>query len=503
MMKVKHWVDAHLAECYLFFMLALFPLIIHDFYFDITYTKYNFLIKVTIVFAIVTVVVREIEIGVYKSFFCAPPFLFYWLFLISGVITTLLSTYRSDSFWGKAGRYNGWFTYLIYGIAFFIVFSQKKISYRTILYYEIASVIVALLGILNYFSIDLFGFFTNLSGEAINSFTSTMGNIDVFGEYISIFVVFTGVLSVMEKESKYMRIFHEVAYMFGIVALVTNRTDSAYIGLAILLLAMPFFMSNYREVRRWMRLCIYFFVTCIGLGYTYGQIPIAKQLDGLSLLLSKKYNLLCVLLIGVLLCYIALSIIEKKRREECNINSLVKKVYVVICSGTIILFILCILVVNLFGNMQYENGIFKKMVFTDMSGSGRGLLWRIALEHYAELPFLQKIFGIGADTLRYIYEQESVQMSVLEKEYDNVHNFYLQLLVGQGIAGVTLFVVWLVSIWQKMLTQVKENPIFLATFLGTLAYFAEAAVGIHLINSSAIAMLMMSLIGVEIVRKRG
>ena len=208
-------------------------------------------------------------------------------------------------------------------------------------------------------------------------------------------------------------------------------------------------------------------------------------------------------MIGVLLCYIALSIIEKKRREECNINSLVKKVYVVICSGTIILFILCILVVNLFGNAQYENGIFKKMVFTDMSGSGRGLLWRIALEHYAELPFLQKIFGIGADTLRYIYEQESVQMSVLEKEYDNVHNFYLQLLVGQGIAGVTLFVVWLVSIWKKMLTQVKEKPIFLATFLGTLAYFAEAAVGIHLINSSAIAMLMMSLIGVEIVRKRG
>ena len=80
--------------------------------------------------------------------------------------------------------------------------------------------------------------------------------------------------------------------------------------------------------------------------------------------------------------------------------------------------------------------------FNDKWGSYRGYIWRRVTGLYGELPFVQKIFGHGNESIRSLMDDRfyDEMLQVTGTVYDNAHNEYLQYLVTQGLLGMLSYV---------------------------------------------------------------
>ena len=126
---------------FLIAILFVFPLYYRDYYFDILNVKYRFyyisvlaMAACVLVTAIVLLVVDLVQFNgrytvrffshftpknIRKTF--TVPDVAMACFLLVATISTLLSDYLYEAFWGNEGRFTGFFLLLVYGISFYII----------------------------------------------------------------------------------------------------------------------------------------------------------------------------------------------------------------------------------------------------------------------------------------------------------------------------------------------------------------------------------------------
>ena len=95
-------------------------------------------------------------------------------------------------------------------------------------------------------------------------------------------------------------------------------------------------------------------------------------------------------------------------------------------------------------------GIFK---IDDSWGNFRGYVWRRLARVYSDLPFVNKLFGYGNESVMDImtsgfYDEMMAKVGVV---YDNAHNEYLQYLVTTGILGAVTYIGLIVSAFVSMI----------------------------------------------------
>jgi len=119
--------------------------------------------------------------------------------------------------------------------------------------------------------------------------------------------------------------------------------------------------------------------------------------------------------------------------------------------------------------------------FDDEWGNYRGYVWNRLFRIYQDLPFVNKVFGTGNESIYTLmsarYSDEMIE--VTGTVYDSAHNEYLQYLVTMGIVGLITYLGLIITSIVNGVKLVKENPLCMPLLAGMIGYVVQAFVNVE------------------------
>ena len=509
-----------IAGIFTVLIIFVFPLVFHDYYYDILVAKYIFYYG-SVILMIVAMLVgvfffwykdkREIGGNAVKEMRSNAKLNALknsdWamiIFLIAVTISTLQSEYRFESFWGNEGRYMGMFLILLYGISFFVI--SRCLRYRQwyLDTFLAGGIIACMIGILHFFKIDPIGFKRGLVGDDYTIFTSTIGNINTYTSYVAMVSGMGTVMFSVEK-NKYRRLWYLVVAILSLFALIVGISDNAYLALLVLFGLLPLYLfGNIDGVKRYVLLLAILFTEFQVIGTLSHAYPNhVVEFKGLMNVIAS-FGGLPYLIIGLWVCTACLYLLAYKLPENHALKSgsnigrwIWLGLILLACAGVIYV----LYDVNIAGNVEKYGPLNQYLLLNDDWGTHRGYIWRIGMEFYQKQPIHHKLFGYGPDTFGIITVKNYFEDMVRRygEKFDSAHNEYLQYLVTIGIVGLTAYLALLTTSIIEMLRTLKKRPELIAIAFAVICYGAQAAVNIS-VPIVAPIMLTLMMLGVAAVR---
>ncbi len=492
---------AQITAVFVLFIFTVFILAFSkEYYRDIMYVKYRlyYVSTIAMVVAFLIMVVgfllkeykEKKSIGV-KIGFCKhsfkeflkmipTPLLAMIIFEIAVVISTFMSDYFYESFWGNEGRLGGLFLTTLYVVSSLLIsrFLRPKQWYLDAFLF--AGVLMCLFGITDYFQMDILHFQVGIVEEQRGKFTSTIGNINSYTAMVGMIFAVAATLFGVEKNG-YRTIWYFMVSIIAIAGLITGLSDNAYLTMGALFAFLPLYLfKNRRGVRRYAVLVAGSLSVSCWIQYVNIVMPESVlEIGGIFQFIIECDKLLYITA-GIWAVIAAWYVIEWKSGE---LETTLSKWPRIIWGGIIAIVALMILFIlydaNVVGHSERYGAVSQYVVFNDEWGTLRGFVWRIGLEAYNELPILQKIFGYGPECfgiLTYNIRAESV--SNYGVVYDNAHNEYLQYLVTIGIAGLVAYLAMILLAIKEMLKEGINKPFVAAAAFAVICYSFQAVVNL-------------------------
>lgn len=331
--------------------------------------------------------------------------------------------------------------------------------------------ILAILGRFGIYPIDIYA--------QNDSFLATIGNINWYVSYLSVFVPLGAGLSACAKPFG-RRFFLLSIYTFlGLLALLLQGSESG--GLVLLgTYGVLLFMSLY-ERKDFKRFVLQLFI--LGLSMETAAC--------LMLVLGGRYTYdanaltdICSRHVGLVLMALSLFLYRLSRFFEEVKGKWRGALYLKICLIAGAVFIAASTLVAA-GRFNYD------------FGNGRGMIWAISLDIYKELPFMQKIFGVGQDCFSvYAYRDPSSAdslMSIFEgNTLTNAHSEVITILIERGLLGLLSYL-FLVGSALFVMLQNKRKPAAKVCMLPVIAYFLNSLVSFTLPVSTPFMFILLGL----------
>ena len=518
--KVFSWI----VSVYLCVVFGAFPLYFHNYYYDILVSKYQFYWLSTVAMLasclIAAIVFACMDLKRFggahvRHFFCAfrpselkkQPFAYKALAVFWGLalISTVLSDYVYESFWGNEGRFSGFFLITLYVLGTIVSSKYGRMRKWYLDVFLASSVLVCLFGITDYFQMDLLGWKKGVSNEQGNLFVSTLGNINTYTAFVALTMAVACGCFVSERKVG-RRIWYYLVSALAFFALITGQSDNAYLSLGMLFAVMPLFLfTTWRGIADYGILAATFMTVIkavdtvnkvyadqvIGLGGVFGVLVRYRYLEGIVVLFWILAGILCV---------------WKRKMEQTNPES--KPGRWIWRGWCAVLILGCLAVAfvfydaNLGGHAERYSALSQYLVFDDDWGTNRGYCWRICWQSYRELPFLHQLFGFGPDTygiLTWDFRQDALDRYGVF--YESAHNEYFQYLVTMGPLALVSYLAFLGGTCVQMCKKWKECAWILAPVLAVLCYGAQAVVNINLPIATPIMWAMLA-IGLTLTREK-
>lgn len=96
--------------------------------------------------------------------------------------------------------------------------------------------------------------------------------------------------------------------------------------------------------------------------------------------------------------------------------------------------------------------------------SGRSSWWEIAISKFMEESFAMQLFGMGFATANRTVVSEELGRSVT-----TLHSDYMDTLISTGFSGTLLLLIMIATIWKRVWTISRAEPIFFAEMLGVIS----------------------------------
>lgn len=503
---------AVVMQLFVLAILCVFPVVYHDYYFDILKTKYMF-------YYISVLIMLAVALGVFVFFRIVgedkkqQTVRFSWkaltwpewsmvAFLVVAACSTLFSEYRFESFWGNEGRYTGLFLLMLYGAGFFLVSRYLNFKNWLVDAFLVVGLLVCLFGITDYFSMDLFGFKANMKPEQIAMFTSTLGNINTYTAYVALVMGVSAALFAACK-SPWRTVCYYVVTLVSFFAIIMGISDNAYLAIAALFAFLPLYLFSSKEgLRRYLILTATFFSVIQVIDWLNGTwADRVLGIDGLFQVIAMSDKLI-YLVAGLWVLVIAAYGIHFNKKGADDAGKWPRRTWLVLLAVIVAGAIGILLDANLGGHSDRYGALSNYLVFNDDWGTHRGYIWRIGMESYMNFPPLQKLFGYGPDTFGIVttasYYQEMT--SRYGEVFDSAHNEYLQYFVTIGPLGLLSYLSLLISSGIRMVKRAGQNPYIVALLFAVICYGAQAFVNINLPIAAPI-MWMLLTVGVAGSRK--
>lgn len=479
-----------LPSLYLISIFGFFPLIYNDYYFDILPAKYKFYYCVTLIFIICTALVKLLEVAQPQKGVAVSKKLSgteYWIiaFWMIAVISTVLSDYKFEAFWGNEGRYTGLFLITLYVASFLIVSRNLKFENWMLAVFCIASILVCAFGITDYFRMDILNFKKQIDPNQADVFVSTMGNINAYTAFVAYFMAITTTLYATSEKGGIKRIITYVSMLISFFALIMGNSDNAYLSLGALFAILPFFVYKKRGgIKRFVITLASFFSTIKMIeliNAAMGNRVIG--INGLFEIVSSSSFLLGIILI-LWAVYIILEIPNHPpfkamdKYQNCS-----KRIFIVVWCIFLTL-TTCILAYLLYDSNVNDNysawgAIGNYLHFSEEWGSYRGKIWKLAFRYFERFSVLQKIIGFGPETFGILMvnnDYADIQMTGVV--YDNAHNEYIHMLITMGISGVLSYLLFLGTSIKRILKNLDKNKYLAPIAMAIICYSAQAFVNI-------------------------
>lgn len=510
---------ASLCGIYALIVLAVFPLVFHDYYFDIVDVKYIFYWVSSLIFialSLVTFCVLRVRgkktasgssgesasgkrrgLAFLKDFRSSWPVWMLIIFWVNTLISTLQSEFLYESVWGNEGRYTGLFLISIYTVTtlLLVFFSEPKRWYLDA--FLGTSCIVEILGILDYGGLDVlqFGRFGEQVGE-MKIFTSTIGNVNFYTSFLSFGVAVAAVYCVAEKNSRRQFVYTLLAVV-AYTALILGQSDSAYLTIGCLFALLPFaFFRNRKGVFRVAVQYTMFAVIMCCLSVLNDIFKPVGDDGGLLLAVggSMGFRILTVLMIAA-----TVFLYRWQKKTSSGEEAMVRRLrlgwgFFVLAAFLLVAFILYD--ANALGHADRYAVIKRYVIFSDEWGTERGFAWRVGLTAWWQQPLIHKIFGYGPETFGILtWDYRRASADAYGFIFDSMHNEYLQNLVTMGPIGMLsylgLIIGSVIVIWKTAKSAEEKTWLFAAAF-AIACYGTQAMVNISM---PIVAPVMWVLIG--------
>ena len=236
--KLKPTVETWLCRGYLFLMLALLPLAVHNGFFDITETK-------TICFTVPTVVFVLVRLGftLYRENGLPRRRLAgaEWAALARCLICFIASAAGGDfagSFLGERGRYQGLGMMWLY-VALYFAFSGARVRSGDVLVpLGLGLFLSGALTVCNHLGYDVLGFCSQLGEFDRGRYISTLGNINFAGAYLTL-VWPVCAAALLTERRLWKGILLGIVCVTGLWAAMAVRSESAVLGIGAALALLP------------------------------------------------------------------------------------------------------------------------------------------------------------------------------------------------------------------------------------------------------------------------
>ncbi len=402
-------------------------------------------------------------------------------FGICVVLSSLFSSYPLDSWLGTSARYQGVLTVIIYILVYFLV----SRNYGTIQYFLFFAVgafcIVSLLGVLNCFDIDIFGFYLKLTSNYKTSYISTIGNINFYSSYFCLLfpLVICG-YSITKKTVS--RIIYSLALVIGTFGMMVTASESFALGLAVSLFIIPiFFFSERKKLVYYLQSVVIIIVASQAYKFIYDRAEITNVPLSKAISFFLKPEISAVAFILCLAVYIFLNLFPGKMK-------LFKKAYIVFLILLTCFIGICFLIANTRGLGKFD----EYFEITSEWGTYRGKIWHFCLEEFKNYSFKEILFGIGPESLHNLSSQGELFAG---KVVDQAHNEYIQYLMTTGVLGVLSYIAVILATGITVIVKLRNSTLAVGIFASLVAYWIQAAVNIAQPFTTPIMFLYIACIG--------
>ena len=417
----------------------------------------------------------------------------FWVFT---ALSTLCSEWREEAWTGSEGRYSGLLMISLYVLTTILVAAYGDVRRWFLDAFLAVSLFMAVFGITDYFRMDMLGFKAmEVGNPAADIFTSTIGNVNTYTGFLALPV---GVAA---------RILYFGGTFVFYLALFTGQSDNAYLALAALFCALPFFLWRNRRGFASYVLLIAGFATAVLLAGWWkvayadtvihydGVIDVLMKIPyarGIALLLWAAGAGLTVWAGRESTAVGAGSAFGNGEKEE-KIFTLLRRGWGIFLAVSFLAVVFVLFDANGGGHPERYEAIRNYVVFSDDWGVQRGFAWRIGWQEYKELSLAQKLLGSGPDTYGLLTEshwQEGIDKYGFY--YESAHNEYFQYFVTIGPLATLAYLGFLAfSLW-RMVKRSGLQPWLLAPCMAVLCYAAQAVVNISIPIAAAVMWAMMA-----------
>lgn len=378
-------------------------------------------------------------------------------YLAAVLVSFACSEYKSQVWTGAEGWYMGLRTQLLLAAAYICV-SRCRIGEKVLLAgLFFGSGATFLLGILHRFRIDPLGMYEGISEKYFLEFLSTMGQASWFSSYICV-VLPVGVACFFTAKKAGLRALAGAYCMLGFAAVVTQNSDSAFLAMGVLFLGL-FVLSCGRM--EWMERFLETLLLMLGSFKIVGILQQifaerAMELDGISTFFSQSMGTWILLLLTATAYMLFLAWrLRHPEKEVIRAGRWLPWAAV----GTLVLaiggYVLAVWL-NTAGLLSEQSQNWY-LLFNYAWGNFRGFIWRIALNAYEGLSFLEKIFGAGPDGfVACCYANEACAAELngfygASQVLTNAHNEFLNTLICLGAVGLAAFLAIFVTAVRRFL----------------------------------------------------
>lgn len=483
-----------LVNLYIVFIFLLQELFLHDGYFDLLITKFAFFAIGTVIFALAAFgfdLFLTTEQGIKIDQKIAISYMFY---IFAFMVSCLLSDYRADSFIGNMGRYRGAACLVLYFGVMYIASLSKKISRLTLCILGAGIGFIFFVSILNASRLDPLLLFRILDHDSYYAFTTTIGNMDTYGEYVAIICSLLMCSYIFVDMGKKAKVAVLLLFFEGLLSMMTNNADASFICLVLCIVFIPLFIGTKTELLDYVIILITISISVVMM-YVYDLLVDHKPLPVISQhMIDKFFIFVAVFFLLMAFVFFQKSIDggygEDSRSAEVYANKLkiFKRIYLIVISIFAVLSMACVFI----GNIKPEVFTLPSLlVFNDEWGSNRGYLWKYSFEEFSKFSLKNKLFGIGPDCLYYLYENIVV---IFSKTFDNVHNSLIQCLLSTGIVGLVSYLVWIYFVFTTSLRVALKDKKYVPVLFAICGYFLMSLVGIQVTFIESLVIFMIGFI---------
>ena len=473
---------------YLCVVLLGVPLIFTNFYFNITETKQALFLIASGCYLLLLLLARIAfppDYGVSKPRVPLHPaaLALAALFVVS-VVGALMSQYPGDVFWGQNNRYQGLLTLFTYALIV-LALSRREIDLRwPMRAFLLAAVLASILGLLNHFGIDLFGFYQHLREADQGRFISTLGNVDFYGSYLALAfpVALNAVLHAAGRRELALAIVALVSVGFG--TLVAG-SDSVALGIIVILAVFPLVLVG--DVSAMRRLALgwgVFFLTAFVFGLLSDFLPSKTYLSFFATRVGSA-------VVSLPLFALSMALWLLLRRVDANRLLRLRRPYWISLVSIGVLAVVALVLLNTLLVNVPLGSLSRYLRFSASWGTDRGQIWVFVLRFFRSFPPLQQLFGASSGAL---FHADSIKPLFSDAALDTAHNEYLQYLVTNGLLGLLCYLAALFFALREGIRRGTSDPVFRGLSVAVIAYAAQATVNIAQPASTPLLFVMIGLL---------